>query len=346
MSASQIAVYGATGHTGRLVAAQLVDGGHDVVLAGRDREGLQSVARELGSAARTEVVPLDDPGSMLRMAAQAAVVINCAGPFSSTGRYVAAAAVQAGCHYIDHAAEPVYVRQLFDAMSVPAEEAQSLVLPAMSFYGGIADLLADVVGTGLTEIDTLTVAYAVAGWRMTTTSKLTAHRLMEGERVRFVDGDWRVEPFERTLAHFDFPAPVHRRQVIVHYPAAEVVTIPRHVPVAAVEVLMTADTFQEPSVFTSEHIDAESRADSSFTILARAVADGRSRTAWVRGRDLYGAGAAMAAEAVDRIVDGRAEGPRGVRAPAEVFPAADVLKALERRGALQSVLLDSVEERR
>ena len=39
MSAPLMAVYGATGHTGRLVAAELIARGRDVILAGRDDAG-------------------------------------------------------------------------------------------------------------------------------------------------------------------------------------------------------------------------------------------------------------------------------------------------------------------
>ena len=49
-SAGRIAVYGATGYTGRLVAAELAAAGADFVLAGRSREKLDALAAEVGGS--------------------------------------------------------------------------------------------------------------------------------------------------------------------------------------------------------------------------------------------------------------------------------------------------------
>ena len=46
MTAATIAVYGATGHTGRLVAAELAARDNDMVLAGRDAGALHALADE------------------------------------------------------------------------------------------------------------------------------------------------------------------------------------------------------------------------------------------------------------------------------------------------------------
>jgi short subunit dehydrogenase-like uncharacterized protein len=345
MSGFSIAVYGATGHTGRLVAAELVARGHQVLLAGRNGAALQSVANAIGGDARVHEAHLDDAESLSRLARGSEGVINCAGPFSITGGLVASAAIEAGRRYVDHAAEPMYVKQAFDTDGARAEAAGSVVLPGMSFYGGLADLLAHVVTGDVPRVDRLTVGYAMSGWRMTATSKATAQRLMQGERVRFADGHWWVEPFERTLASFDFPDPLHRRPVLVHYPAGEVVTIPRHVAARAVDVVMTAETFQEEAVFTSERIDADERARSTYAIVVRAEAEGRARTGVVRGEDLYRTGAVTAVEAMERILGGARTVSPGVRSGAEAFPASELLRALEARGVIRTEFPRSTEER-
>ena len=54
-----IAVYGATGYTGRLVAAELRRRGAEFVLAGRNRAKLEILAEDLGGADR-------DPGRVAR----------------------------------------------------------------------------------------------------------------------------------------------------------------------------------------------------------------------------------------------------------------------------------------
>ncbi|WP_256862674.1 NAD(P)H-binding protein [Microbispora sp. GKU 823] len=77
-----VAVFGAYGHTGRFVVAQLRDRGFVPVLSGRDADRLKTLAYESGLEARPASV--DDPASLDRALAGAAAVVNCAGPFAAT----------------------------------------------------------------------------------------------------------------------------------------------------------------------------------------------------------------------------------------------------------------------
>uniref|UniRef100_UPI001C5DE206 saccharopine dehydrogenase NADP-binding domain-containing protein n=1 Tax=Nonomuraea rhizosphaerae TaxID=2665663 RepID=UPI001C5DE206 len=151
MKAPLIAIYGANGHTGRLVASGLLSRGHEIVLAGRDESRLRAFAEELGKPerVRTHVAALDDPAALRSLAESAAVLIHCAGPFAETCEPVAAACAAGGCHYLDHAVEPHPVKYLFDSMQAAAERAGIVMVPQMSFYGGVADLLAAAVADGL-----------------------------------------------------------------------------------------------------------------------------------------------------------------------------------------------------
>jgi short subunit dehydrogenase-like uncharacterized protein len=61
-----IAVYGATGYTGRLAAAELVRRGVDAVLVGRSAAKLEIVAEDLGGETDTRVAELDDAAAARR----------------------------------------------------------------------------------------------------------------------------------------------------------------------------------------------------------------------------------------------------------------------------------------
>ncbi len=71
--------------------------------------------------------------------AGAAAVINCAGPFLDTATPVIEAALRAGIHYLDVAAEQAAARAAFEQFSDSARSAGVTILPAMGFYGGLAD---------------------------------------------------------------------------------------------------------------------------------------------------------------------------------------------------------------
>jgi len=333
-----IAVYGATGHTGRLVSAELVGRGEEVVLAGRDAVGLEKLAAELGPRAQVRVADLDDEAALRAAAQGAAVVINCAGPFASSGGPVATAALAAGAHYLDHAAEPLHAKNLFDNFQQLAGEAKVVVSPGMSLYGAIADLLAAALTDEQGPLSAVTVAYAVNGWRMTTASKNTAGRLASSDRLAYTDGEFHLVAGGAEPAVFEFPAPIGARPVLVNYPAGEVVTIPRHVSTRSIEVLMTAETFQEDTVFTSEDIAAADRAGSAFTIVVRAASADETRTGYVRGNDIYRVGALTSVEAALALAGGQVRA-EGVRSAAELFEPVDFLQTLEAVGCFTELHL-------
>jgi hypothetical protein len=172
------------------------------------------------------------------------------------------------------------------------------MVPGVSFYGALADLLADLVTTGMPHVDMVTVAYAVSGWRMTTASKTTAAQLngtaskttaaqLNGtDRVLYINGTYQVAPAGTGRESFTFPPPIGTRTVLVDYPAGEVVTIPRHVPAQSVRALMTADTFTEDAVFTSKNLDPAARAQSGFTIVVHAASATSTRVGYLRPRHL------------------------------------------------------------
>jgi short subunit dehydrogenase-like uncharacterized protein len=110
-----IVIYAATGYTGRLIAAELLERGEGVVLAGRDAMKLQAFAHRLGKGI-IAIAPaaLDDPHALRAAAARGAVLINCAGPFSASGDALVTAAAAAGAHYLDTTGEQDWIRRAFE----------------------------------------------------------------------------------------------------------------------------------------------------------------------------------------------------------------------------------------
>jgi len=112
----EVVVYGASGYTGRLIAAELASRGVELVLAGRNRGKLEAVAASLGSGteARVAVVPIDDARGLRELIAPAAVVVACAGPFTLHGRPVIEAAADSGTDYLDTTGEQPFIRDSFE----------------------------------------------------------------------------------------------------------------------------------------------------------------------------------------------------------------------------------------
>src|SRR5215469_7882196 len=136
-----VTVFGAYGHTGRFVVAELCRRGWRPILAGRDDRKL-NVLSEGHQGSEVRVSAVDDPKSLDQALSGAAAVINCAGPFLDTAGPLIEAALRARIHYLDVAAEQASVLSVFERFADSARDAGVVVIPAMAFYGGLGDLLA------------------------------------------------------------------------------------------------------------------------------------------------------------------------------------------------------------
>ncbi|MFG2652209.1 saccharopine dehydrogenase NADP-binding domain-containing protein [Streptomyces sp. NPDC048436] len=341
MTKSLFAIYGSYGHTGRLVATELRDRGAELILVGRNPEALRTLAVELdaGDQVRTRTASVDDAAALREVMTAADVVIQCAGPFAVTGAPLATAAAEAGCHYIDHALEPHHVKGVFDSAQAAAQRTGTVMVPSLSFYGGLGDLLAGAVADGIADIDRIVVAYAVNGWRLTTGAKNTAtHLFAETERLTFSDGTLHAGYVEPRNAVFPFPPPLGPRTMIAPFPSSEVVTLPRHVPVRNVDLMLSTSAFEAKEAFESEHIGAADRAATDFTIAVQVIGEGGSAAGQLTGQDLWRAGALASVEGAVRIAEGRGPAKTGVIAPGEAFSAEPFLRELERQGAFTLTL--------
>ena len=155
-----VGVFGANGHTGRFVAAELKRRGLAARWIGRNRAALSELQATLGHG-EIRVASVQDPASLLRAFDGLDAVINCAGPFFDTCGPVVAAALAAGCHYLDVNAEQVTVLDTISTFDDPAKAAGRVVLPAMAFFGGLADLLATSIIDGGTDVDAIEIAVAL-----------------------------------------------------------------------------------------------------------------------------------------------------------------------------------------
>jgi saccharopine dehydrogenase (NAD+, L-lysine-forming) len=92
-------VYGAYGRTGSLIAKAAVRSGHDVVLAGNDRDQLDRLSAEVGL--RGVQVGLGAPLALRQLIRKTACVVHVAGPFATTFRPMLEACLAEGVPYLD-----------------------------------------------------------------------------------------------------------------------------------------------------------------------------------------------------------------------------------------------------
>jgi short subunit dehydrogenase-like uncharacterized protein len=140
-----VVVFGATGITGRGVAAYLAGRAETAefnwAAAGRNPAKVGAVLAELGvTAPETIEADVDDPDSLREMASRAKVVLDLVGPYTRYGRPVIEACIAAGAHYADLTGEIPFVREMIDSARERAEQAGVKVVNVSGFEALPADL--------------------------------------------------------------------------------------------------------------------------------------------------------------------------------------------------------------
>ena len=132
---AEIWVLGASGRSGRMIAAQLVARGHSPVLLGRDPARLAAVAdriaAEHGNRPRTRVMASLQTLLADLESSRSTVVVNTIGPFTRTAVPIAAACPP-GTHYLDLANELPAVTGLL-ALHQQAVNGGRAIVPGAGF---------------------------------------------------------------------------------------------------------------------------------------------------------------------------------------------------------------------
>jgi short subunit dehydrogenase-like uncharacterized protein len=177
-------IYGASGYTGRLIAREAVRRGLQPVLAGRNREAIESLGAELLCPVR--VFPLEHVDEIVKQIAGLQVVLNCAGPFSATAVPMMEACLWIGCHYLDITGE-IDVIEAAAARDDRAKKMNVTLLPAVGFDVVPSDCLARMLSEKLPEATHLLLAFSGTGGVSPGTAKTMLENAPGGGRAR-IDG--------------------------------------------------------------------------------------------------------------------------------------------------------------
>ena len=328
MSEHYVGLFGANGHTGRFIAHELQRRGLRARWIGRDADALSALRETLGHG-DVRCASVEDLQSLRHAFEGLDAVINCAGPFLDTATPVTAAALAAGCHVLDVTAEQATVLDTIARFDDAAKMSGRIVMPAMAFYGGLADLLATSVMADWSDADAIEIAIALNSWQPTKGTRVTGER-NTAARLIVRDSQLTVMPSPPPSTTWEFPEPFGR-QAVTCVPLSEVITLSRHVKASAITSYMNlkplsdlADNATPPPKST----DALGRSDQLFVMAVRVTRGEDLREGMVTGQDIYAVTAPLVVEACTRIVSGAGRAMAGVRAPSEIFDADDFLAAL------------------
>lgn len=354
----RIALLGASGYAGRLIARELDARGIPFTPVGRDLGRLEAAVTGLSSAMVPTAVDAGDRGSVHALAGAHDVLLNAVGPFVRHGVTVAGACVDAGCHYVDISAEHGHQQDLFDHLDGSATAAEVAILCGAGLQSVPGDALATIAADAVGDPAEVHVAYYVPG-ALAMVRRLSAgsHRSMvavAGRPQSVVVGGERAQERlgeARRLAWFPKPVGPHHA---AGTPGLEPLTLPRRRPgLKTVRTYVAMPTWQaEAAQFLGNVVRSgrvrdllvrvtegrsggpgeADRAATRWACVAEASGTDGIARAWAYGHDIYGFTATSSVLLTQCLGLGSV---RGVVGPADVDDPRHLLDELADRTDLR-----------
>ncbi|MBX7173459.1 MAG: saccharopine dehydrogenase NADP-binding domain-containing protein [Pyrinomonadaceae bacterium] len=149
-------IYGANGYTGELIVRYAVERGMKPILAGRNAEKVEALAKQHNLEFR--VFALEETEKLENALREVSFVLHCAGPFSITSKPMVEACLRTKRHYLDITGEIAVFEQMagFDQQ---AKDAEIMIMSGVGFDVVPSDCLANHLKDRLPSATNLTLAF-------------------------------------------------------------------------------------------------------------------------------------------------------------------------------------------
>lgn len=336
----RLAVFGATGHTGRMTVSALRARGVQVIACGRATAQLTRLAEDPGvETRRVDVTNAGDVRAALR---DADGVANLAGPFLQTGPMPIEAAIRRGIPYVDTTGEQAFMHEARRRYHKRAAAAGAPVINALAYEYALSDLAAAAFLPDGGEA--LHVLYRSRGSAASAGTKKSMARVLGKKCLGFEHGKLVAEGYARHRRRFQT---AQGPRDAATFPGGEALTIPRHISFETVRSYMPMPPARAlalralaPLARAALHgpvlraverrIDKTHKAPQNEDAKAEIhlVAEKPDRRVVLTMGDPYVVTSELCAEGLTRLVGGKAS---GVVAPSEALDARGVLGALAKR---------------
>lgn len=191
-------IYGAYGYTGKLITDLCIKHRFDVVIAGRNSDKVNTLAKETGFASL--VFGLEDSEALPKILEPFTVVLHCAGPFMFTAEPMMRACIESKTHYLDITGE-IQVFERAASLDESFKKAGICAIPGVGFDVVPSDCMAAYVKKLLPDAQALELAIYTKGGVSRGTSLTMIENLEKGGAVRKnhtitkVPAAWRIKEF-------------------------------------------------------------------------------------------------------------------------------------------------------
>lgn len=193
-------IYGANGFTGELIAREAGKRNLTPILAGRNKEAIPALARELGL--NFKVFNLDVPSYIIDVLREIDLVLHCAGPFSQTSAPMVDACLASKTHYLDITGE-IAVFEAIRKKNVVAQQRGVMLMPGVGFGVVPTDCLALNLKKYLPDATSLTLAFDSQGKPSRGSAKTMIEGVQVGCKIR-ENGIIKTIPFGSRIREIPF----------------------------------------------------------------------------------------------------------------------------------------------
>jgi short subunit dehydrogenase-like uncharacterized protein len=196
-------LYGANGYTGKLVARFANEYSLQPILAGRNKQAIETLANKLNLPCR--IFDLNDAVALENALQEVQLVVHAAGPYDLTAKPMIEACIKTNTHYIDLNGD-ADVFEILQGYDLPAKEKNIMILPGAGFDVVPTDCLAMWLKNRLPDADRLEIAFVILGSYLSRgTSITTLQKLGMPGAVR-KNGKLVAEPVGKRGMWIEFPA--------------------------------------------------------------------------------------------------------------------------------------------
>ena len=153
-------LYGANGYTAQLMIRMYQDFGITPVLAGRSEAQIAALAK--ANDLEYKVFSLDSQDIITQNIRGFAAVLNCAGPFTRTGKPMIDACISEKIHYLDITGE-IQIFEYCAAVSKRAKQAGIMLMPGVGFDVVPTDCASALAKQKMPDATHLKIAFASIG---------------------------------------------------------------------------------------------------------------------------------------------------------------------------------------
>lgn len=174
-------IYGTNGYSGELIAKQANTQNLTPVIAGRNSETIQALAKELDL--QYQIFDLAETGAVAEHLKDIDVVLNCAGPFSKTAKIMIDACLLSKTHYLDITGE-IAIFELAKSFDQQARDKGIVLCPGVGFDVIPTDCLASQLKTLMPDACHLALGFDSKSGFSPGTAKTSVEGLPQGGKVR------------------------------------------------------------------------------------------------------------------------------------------------------------------